>query len=207
MAEKSDIEKYFLQILPEIFPSDECRGLLTLVAGERSGVLLMSVKEEDEELVKNFCDDFGLELEFMGERNDLLDPGAFITSDPDRLAVLEDSYGNFYGCSDEAVGKFLGYPEEAVEFYSEAEIPGEEYRKKVTYLHNNGVLGDEDLKYLQLLDYVPFPKKENILQAVEEGKRKKKKLERFDEDNNTRVAEMYLTELFNRFEPNQFLTR
>lgn len=207
MADKSDIEKYFLQILPEIFPSDECRGLLTLVAGERPGVLLMSVKEEDEELVKNFCEDFGLELKFMGERNELLDPGAFITSDPERFSMLEDSYGNFYGCSDEAVGKFLGYPEEAVRFYSQTEIPGEEYRKKVTDLHNNDVLDDEDLKYLQLIDYVPRPEKENILQAVKEGKRKEEALERFDEENSTRVAEMYLTELFNRFEPGKFLKK
>jgi hypothetical protein len=203
MAEKSDIEKYFLQILPEIFPSDECRGLLTLVAGERPGVLLMSVKEEDEKLVKNFCEDFGLELEFMGERNELLDPGAFITDDLERFSMLEDSYGNFYGCSDGAVGKFLGYPEEAIEFYSETEVPGEEYRKKLTELHDRGEIDDEDLRYLQLVDYVPRPEKENILRAVEEGKRKEKALERFDEENNTRVAEMYLTELFNRFDPDR----
>lgn len=205
MAEKSDIEKYFLQILPEIFPSDECRGLLTLIAGERPGVLLMSVKKEDEELVENFCEDFGLELKFMGERNELLDPGAFITADPDRFSMLEDSYGNFYGCSDEAVGEFLGYPEEAVKFYSRTNIPGEEYRSKITELYKQGALDDEDLEYLQLIDYVPRPGRENILQALKEGKRKEKALERFDEENSTRVAEMYLTELFNRFEPEKFL--
>ena len=119
--------------------------------------------------------------------------------------MLEDSYGNFYGCSDQAVGKFLGYPEESIEFYSEAEVPGEEYRKKLTELHERGEIDDEGLRYLQLVDYVPRPEKENILQAVEEGKRKEKALERFDEENSTRVAEMYLTELFNRFEPDNFL--
>ena len=205
MAEKSDIEKYFLQILPEIFPSDECRGLLTLVAGERPGVLLMSVKEEDEDLVKNFCDDFGLELEFMGERTELLDPGAFIASDSEKFSVLEDSYGNFYGCSDEAVGKFLGYPEDAVNFYSEAEIPGEEYSEKVTVLYRSGAIDENDLKHLQLIDYVPRPEKESILQAVEKGKMKEEKLREFDKENDTRVAEMYLQELFDRFNAEKFL--
>ncbi|QKQ98362.1 hypothetical protein GKQ38_02435 [Candidatus Nanohaloarchaea archaeon] len=209
MVENSDIEKYFLQILPEIFPSDECRALLTLIAGERPGVLLMSVQEEDEKVVENFCNDFNLELRFMGERNELFEPGAFIAHEEDRFSVLEESHGKFYTCSDEAVGKFLGYPEDAIKFYSsteEDEIPGQKFREKVKGLFERDVLDEEDLKHLQLVDYVPRPEKENIIEAVKRGKKKEKSLRQFDERRETRVAEIYLRELYERFDVEEFLS-
>lgn len=206
MVDNSDLEKYFLQILPEIFPSDECRALISLVAGDRSGVLLMSVQEEDEDVVETFCDDFNLSVRFMGERNDLFDPGAFITNDEERFKVLDDSHGKFYTCTDEAVGKFLGYPDNAVKYYAESdddEVPGKDYQEKCLELYQEGELTEEDLQHLQLVDYVPRPEKENILDVVEKGKIKEKKLKAFDRENNTRVAEIYLQELFDRFDPEE----
>ncbi|MFB6192692.1 MAG: hypothetical protein ABEK00_00400 [Candidatus Nanohaloarchaea archaeon] len=210
MVENSEVEKYFLQILPEIFPSDECRALLTLVAGERPGVLLMSVQEQDEKVVENFCDDFDLKLEFMGERNELFEPGAFIASEEDRFSILEQSHGKFYTCSDEAVGEFLGYPEEAINFYSgtgEDEVPGQKFREKIRELFRKDALDEEDLKHLQLVDYVPRPQRENIIEAVERGEERERQLKEFDERNSTRVGEIYLRELYERFEADEFLNQ
>lgn len=122
------LEEYFLERFPEKVMDEEVYHLLLLVMGLKPGVLVMSAGRPQIQLLEDFCEDLGLEMMVVqGGKRSFLDrllrrdsrfrkDSIYIAKKEDRFEILEQSEGDFTCFSDEAVGRFLGYPDEALHF-------------------------------------------------------------------------------------------
>jgi hypothetical protein len=171
-------EEELLGKMPEYLTLDESIDLLLVVEDEKPGALVMSASRDQRELIDAVCEKLDLHSR---EKPGLREPGVFVTKDPERFEILEDSKGDFYGSSDSAVGKFLGYEKDAREHYEELaeseRIPAKEFNEKLAELEEKGEISPEKEKFLELVGYVPYPDEENIHDAIKEGKRRHEILE------------------------------
>lgn len=191
------IREFFENKLPEIINSDELRDLLFLVLEEKPGALIMSADEPTRQLLQRFCNEFDMEIKIVkGEKKSLLDrlmsrdnrflkDSIFIAHDRKKFEILENSEGDFCGFSNEAVGEFLGYPEGSIEYFTKENIRGEmksELEMKLESLKNSGVIDQEDINCLKMISYMPRPEKESILEAVDEGRKRKQLIKEYSLD-------------------------
>ncbi len=208
--EKSLLEEYLAKKLPERISSNECFSLLLLVISQKAGALVMSPDFRDRKLLRKFCEDFDLEYrEVEKHKRSLIDRllrrdtrmlkgGFFVARDKDRFEILKKSEGGFYGFSDSSVGKFLGYPEEDSEYFAEKTAEGDvwdETEEIIEELIEEDKLKRSEIKYFELISYVPGPEKTNVLKAVEEGKQREKAVLEFDEKFDTEIGERYIAEM------------
>mgnify|MGYP006287847105 CR=1 FL=1 len=195
------LEEYFLERFPDELLIEEAYHLLLLVLGEKPGALLMSV-EANSEVVGDFCSDFDLEMKTVGEENrsfwdkifrrkTFSSASIFVAEDEERFDMLERSDVAEDWFSDKSIGKFLGYPREAVKYYENEDIPGKAFRNQADL----NEFGDEDLEYLSFVEYVPPPDKEEISNAVETGKNREELLLSMDRDLDTTIGSEYLSEI------------
>lgn len=171
--EESDIKKYFDYFLKEL-PYRDVLDLYLIFIEERPACLVMNTEPEEVRKLENFCREFDLHYRVEEGKSKISGESVFITTEQDRLEMLEKSSGRFCGFTDIQVGRFLGFPEEDVEYFSENITDGQiepEVRQKAEKMVQNGVLTNKDLKYLDIVSYVPKPEESNILKAVEKGKR------------------------------------
>lgn len=206
------VEDYFEHRLNDTVVIDEKLALLLLLIDERPGVLIMNPDYRDRNVLEDFCTEFELEHIYTGGersrglidrilRRDtrLFKGGFFIAKDEKRLEKLQETEGRFYSFSDEGVGNFLGYPEDDIEYFAEKVAEGHIERptnKKAEELVSEGVLKNRELKYLELVSYVPRPLKENILDAVELGKKREEKILEMDEELGINSGAEVLREVF-----------
>ncbi|WP_414838347.1 hypothetical protein ACK3SF_02995 [Candidatus Nanosalina sp. VS9-1] len=207
------VQDYFQHRLNDAVVQDEKLALYLLVIGERPGVLIMNPDMKDRNILEDFCREFDLEYIYTGGEGErgLLDKilrrdsrlfkgGFFIASDGERFEELESTEGRFYGFSDEGVGEFLGYPEDDVEYFASNVVEGHierPTREKAEELVSEGVIRKKDLKYLELVSYVPRPEEENIVEAVELGKKREEKILEIDEDLGIDTGAKILGQIFN----------
>lgn len=178
--------------LEEFFTLDNCLALLLMREEEKPGVLIMSADGRQKEKIREICNRFdwhqktfgsqeiekglaGKIREFLNisKQNPFSSEGIFVARNEKRFEILDKSSGNFYGLDETGVGKFLGYEEDAVEFYANVEKGStavEPYREKLEEMLESGKLKNSALKYLELIFYVPVPDEDKILEAVEKGK-------------------------------------
>lgn len=153
---------------------------LCLVAlGEKPAGLVMSIDRGAEERLGQETERLGMDYEVRGDerpgfmarllgRNDRFSTrGFFYARDESRFDILDESDGKFYGGSEEAVGRFLGYPEESIEYYTRDDEIGSDTIERIKEEFKGLELG-----YLALVGYIPAPEKEQVEKAVEEGKRR-----------------------------------
>ncbi|MFB6203175.1 MAG: hypothetical protein ABEK01_01645 [Candidatus Nanohaloarchaea archaeon] len=189
------IESYFLYELPQKMDWERAYSLLLLVLGEKPGACILGVDEKQREALKRFCEDFDYSYaEHGGEDQGIVDrmlgrekffrPTAYI-SDGDRMEMLEGEE-----VSAETRGRFLGYPEDAVSYYTGSEEPpGMELREKLDGME----IGGEE--YLELVLYVPRPDREHIEAAIEKGREREELLEEMDRKLGIDVGSRYIEEL------------
>ena len=118
----------------------------------------------------------------LGRDNRFMKDSVYLAKNPDRFEILEESEGNFNGFSDKAIGKFLGYPEEAIEYYSkkkEGEPAGKEFKNKIQEMTQKGELTQEDIIRLNLISYIPPPKENNIEKTLKKARKREEKLKNF----------------------------
>lgn len=197
------IEKYFIEEFSDALIDEEAYHLLLLILGEKPGALLMGVKDSDTKIIKDFCNDFDLEMKAIaGEKRSILDrvlrretvltgPSIYIAENKDRFDLLKYSEETDERFSDKAIGKFLGYPEDALRYYENEEIPGKAFQEKADFSN----FSDEDFAYLNLVEYVPKPEEEEISKAIEEGKSREKLLKRLDRELDIEIGSKYITEI------------
>mgnify|MGYP007091081725 FL=1 len=187
-----DLE-YFEQNLPYRDAID-----LTLVyLGERPACLVMDPGEEEVRRIRKFCKKLGFYflVKESVEYSDLSKTGVFVTKEKDRLNVLEDTNGRFYGFSDRKVGEFLGFPDEDVEYFAENIENGpleSETREKALELASEKVISREDVKFVELVTYVARPSEESVLQAVKRGKDYRDALLEFDTETGSDLGRRLL---------------
>jgi hypothetical protein len=205
--QKSEMQSFFREKLPKTIDDSSDFPMLLMVLGEKQAALTMNASDEQISALEEFCDEFGFHLKVLegrtskpskaGAENPSFDQkGAFVATTEKRFEILEDSEGRFYGCSDKAVGEFLGFPESSIRFFNSCEQPGLKSRQKINELMENGEVKEKDLKYLNLTTFIPAPEIEAVRDAIELGKRREKRLEKFDSENSVGIGEGYLKRRF-----------
>ncbi len=209
-ADTAKLEDYFLERVPRQLGYSTGIDLLLLLLEEKPGALVMGVSPEQERFVKRFCREFGLEYLYnrhlgfwerfrrrLGIASGFDNPGIAVARSRERLEVLERSEINgFTSFKQGSLGRFLGYPEEAVEFYAESDdAPGMVVQQKIEKLVEDGEIDEEDLAYMELVDYVPPPELESIEAAINRGMKRKDLLLEFDSETGSSIGERYLDEL------------
>ncbi len=212
-ADIEKLERYFLERMPRVLNYSAGLDILLVVIEEKPGALVMGVSTEQENVVRELCREFGLAHLYsrdigawermkrkLGFGSTFDNPSIAVTRESGRLDILEKSEANgFTYFTQETLGRFLGYPEEAVEFYSVSDdAPGMVVQEKVEQLVGEGELDKADLKYLELVDYVPPPELKSIEAAIERGRDREEVLLELDRETETSVGELYLEELMGR---------
>ena len=208
--DRSLLEKYFLDELPENLSIHESFELLLVIVEKRPGALVMSPDFEDRKLLGKFCDEFDLcYLEVEGQVRSILDKilrrdtrilkgGFFITRNEERFEELESSEGDFYGFSDKAVGSFLDYPDKDIEYFRQKTVDGEigsKTEKILEELIEKEEVTRDEAKYVELISYVPKPEKSNIRTAIQKGKERKNALKELDNKFKVEIGIKHLEEL------------
>lgn len=171
--------------LEEDLTEDELFHLILVAIDQKPGGLIMDPDKESENKIEKEFARISLDHRSLGDRdrglvdkllrrdNPFATRGLFFAKDRSRFEILEESEGDFYGCSDKAVGKFLGYPDDAVSYYTNNQEVGMETIEKI-----KDRFGDElDLQYLNLVGFIPAPQEEKVEKAVERGKKRERILE------------------------------
>ena len=204
------LEKYFVEKFPDTILDEEAYHLLLLVLEEKPGVFVMSADYRDRELLHCFCDEFDLEMAVKeGGSRSLLDrilrrdtrfikDSVFITHKEERFDILENSNGEIKGFSDREIGEFLGYPEDAIEFYEEHEIPGRFFEKRIIEFVDNSDLSQEEVELLGLLGYLPAPNMESVEDAVGVAEEREDRLVEFDRKMGLDIGSRYLSKMKDR---------
>ncbi|MFB6245319.1 MAG: hypothetical protein ABEJ03_03140, partial [Candidatus Nanohaloarchaea archaeon] len=172
------LERWFGERLPEVLTDGSEYPLLLTVLGEKPAALTMNIDSEQEKVLEELCDEFDLSMKTGEGRRSKPDRAvgenpvrdqkcAFIARDEERFDLLEASEGRFYGFSDRAVGKFLGFPEDAIEFFVQNEQPGMKSRKFMEKMD------DVNRELVDLTTYI-VPDSERAVRKAEEKGRKRK---------------------------------
>ena len=196
------LEKYFLEVFPDSLVNEEVYHILLLVLGEKPGVLLMNVKRSDIKMIREFCNDFDLEIKVTGDDISILDKllgrvpavdntNIYLAEDEERFDLLKGSKEGYGRFTDRSIGEFLGYPEDSLKYYESEEIPGKFFQEKADFTG----FEDSDLEYLELVSYVPDPDPESVSRAIDLGKRREELLRSLDNELGIEVGENYLSEL------------
>lgn len=194
LPEAEKLERWFLEILRQELDDGSEYPLLLVAVGEKPAALTMNLTDDQAEVLREFCEEFELEVLFSEGRvskpGRVLDDSeqrpqkaAFIAESEDRFALLEE--GRFYGFSDRSVGRFLDFPESAVEFFAESEQPGMESKREIEELKSTGEIQDVD--YLALTTFIPAPDRESLEEAIRTGKDREEKLKHIERGMDTKL--------------------
>lgn len=199
--ELDKVESYFDYFIDEL-PYRDVLDLFLMYIEERPSCLVMNTDSEEVEKLKDFCQTFNLHYQIEEGESKISGNAVFIALDKKRLKMLEKSNGRFCGFSDIQVGKFLGFPEEDAEYFSQNITNGQiepEARRKAEKMIEDNLLSREDLKYIQITTYVPKPEKKNVQKCVEKGKQNEKSVKEFDRLNDCELGERILTLFLNNY--------
>ena len=212
MEIRKELLEKFEDLIGDSVVVDEKLALYLLIIDERPGVLIMDPDFDDRKKLKDFCREYDLEFHYtggegkrglkdrlLGTDSRMFKGGFFICREKDQIKKLKQSEGRFYGFSDQGVGDFLGYPEDDIEYFSGNVTKGhieKPTRDKAEELVSDKTIRKDDLKYLELVSYVPRPEKENILEAIETGKHRHEKIEEIDKKYEVKTGKKLLRKLF-----------
>lgn len=203
------LEEYFLERFPERITDEEAYHILLLVMGLKPGTLVMSADKSQRKLLEDFCKDSGLKIKLVeGGKRSLLDrllgrdsrfrkDSIYLAREKERFSILEQSKGDFTGFTDEAVGRFLGYPESAVAFYSREEVPAKKFERFIQKKLDEDEITGEELGFLSLVGYLPNPEADGLEKALEEGRKRSRMLQSLDESLQVKVGKKYQEKIKN----------
>jgi hypothetical protein len=173
--------------LKDVTTFEERLSLIFVVDEIKPGAVVMGVEKNDREKLEEFAEKLDLSIRFsegsdrslfdrlLGRDTRMFKDTAFICRDEEHFQILEEADPGFAGYTDESVGRFLGYPQTAIEHYSDDETPGADFGEMIDASDR------DDLEYLNFLSYVPAPQEERVDEAVEEGRERAQKLEELSE--------------------------
>jgi len=203
---KEALGEFFDQRLDELLDDGSEYPVFLVTIGEKKAAVTMNVSKEQIEILKELCSRFDLSYRIgegrkskpsktTGEKTERKQRAFFVSNDESYFEVLEE--GRFYGFSDRSVGKLLGFPEKSVRFFVENEQPAMKSRKTISKMREDGTFG-EDLKYLNLVTFIPSPDRKEIEKAIEKGRHRREKLEEFDEKTGLELGKKFIEQRTSR---------
>ena len=201
---REKVRKYFGDKLKGEITDSEYRDLAFVLLDEKPGALVMGAEKTTVKVLEDFCKDFGLQIRVVeGGNRSKMDKvlrqdnrfdkdSIYVARENERFEILEDSTGRFNGFSDRAVGKFLGYPDSAVNYYTEKTEEGAvgmELEERISEMIEEGEISEKDRESLETISYLPRPEDERIREAIDEGQRRKKLFEEFCEKFGLEISE------------------
>jgi len=126
------------------------------------------------------------------------DIGLFLGYPGDAVESFESSTGftEAYKKFEEEARKENVSEDEALEILENASSKsyGELFQEKLEELKENETIDSKDLKYLELVSYVPEIEESSVLEAIKEGKRREKSLKKLDEKGFS-IGEKFLRKI------------
>lgn len=163
MGSLSEKQKQFLEDYLE-FATDtfgvDSKGVLNtalVCMGERDGCLT-GLQGENAEFVTGLCEEYG--IPYVSDNN-----GVFFAKSESHLSQYPP-----VGADAKTTGKFLGYPDTAIEFYQTHSDPTSESDK---FLSEHSNFDESDWSSWYLIEYIP----ESTEAAYKEAKRKQEQYE------------------------------
>lgn len=124
------------------------------------------------------------------------DIGLFLGYPKDAVKSFESSTGftEAYKKFEEEATKENVSEDEALEILEEASSKSyrELFQEKLEELKEDETIDSEDVKYLELVSYVPEIEESSVLEAIKEGKRREKLLKKLDEKREFSIGEKFL---------------
>lgn len=172
-----------------VITDEELFHLMMVALDRKPGGLVMDPDVEAVNKLMQGMEEIGIDNRLMGGREkgllhrllrrdrSLDSQGFFYTRESSRFRILEESDGRFYGCSSDAVGEFLGYPEKSVIYYSESRKMGMDTVRKI----REG-FDESDLRFLALVGYIPSPDRQQVEKAVKKGRERSELIEEKGEE-------------------------
>lgn len=197
MAE--DLESFlFEEAVPRI-DLDTRVSLALLAIGEKPAVSVKFMDSGKKSLIEDFLDLTGLEfLSFETEMHHKY----YIARDVSRFQILEKVEDDSPYHTARSEGLFLGYPESAVDYFVKNQRKASrKLKSKSAKMAERNLVEKEKLYYLDLINYIPEVSAEGIIEGIEHGRIREKKLEEYDEENDSGLGERLLNEVFDRSTP------
>jgi len=196
------LEEYFLEKFVPKLDINSRLSLLFVVIGDKPGANLMFIDESRQEVLEEFCEDFGLDYKFFETE---IHRKYYITKEEENFVYLEKVEEDKPYHTKRSEGKFLGYPGNAVDFFinnSGNRDLLDRYEDKVDDLIKRGRLEEEENTFLlDLVLFVPELTEKGIKDAIEIGEKRRELLRQFDRKNNTKIGQNLLEEIFGRDTP------
>lgn len=163
-SEKEVVEQ-FIEYGTDKFGFDTGRALpLTLVfLGERDGVLIGAGDSEDEQFIESLLDEHGVPYKKDSSNN-----AFFISKSSSHLSRYNPTG------SAKQTGKFLGYPDDAIEAYANRSDPLGDFSQLLEEKSNMSESKWSDKAFL--IEYIPAPTEEGLQESLDCQKRYEKAL-------------------------------
>jgi len=198
------LARYLSEHLKDRVKPSQRLDLMLLALGQKPGALLIGVEASTVPILENFCRNLGFYSAVnQGQDRSLIDrllrrdtrllKECFFAARHGHRLELLDPDGDFCGTTDRATGKFLGYPEQAVDRYADGGIaPAEEVLNRAGEMVETGAIERADLRCTKTVSYIPCPERGPILDCVEDAKKRVQAIEAFDERFDTEIGERLL---------------
>lgn len=195
------MSKSKLQRVLDLLSDRQALDLMLVFTGSRPACLIMDPDKEQTKELRELCNSENLAFTVKEDNTEGLGShGFFISRQTERLEMLENSEGRFYGLSDLDVGRFLGFPRQDTEYFHRniSENPVEpEIREKTSEMISKGEISSKEAKIVDLVSYVPKPSDEGVKRAIRKAKNYIDDLEEFDRRNGTDAASKVLEDFLN----------
>lgn len=200
-TEKEKIEEYFGYFRDEL-PSRDVLDLLLLTIGSRKSCLVMNTDSEEVGKLKEYCREMNLHCRVEDGESRISGKSVFISREKERLDLLEKDDGRFCGFRDADVGKFLGFPEEDSDYFSQNIQNGQiepEVRDKLDEMIADGEAKEQDREFVEISSYVPKPDEENIQKCIKRGKKHREAISKFDDEKGADLGRKVLDEFLRNY--------
>lgn len=189
-----------LQELEDVLDDGSEYPFFLVTIGEKYGAVSMNTSDKQIQILKKFCNELDLEYRIgegrvskpsrkTTEKTKRKQKAFFVSRNDSHFEMLKE--GRFYGYSDRSVGEFLGFPEKSIEFFIENEQPAMKSRKQISEMREKESF-EADLKYLNLVTFIPAPEQKEVRKAVEKGRERADKLTEFDEETGSDLGEKFI---------------
>lgn len=200
MVDSEKLEKYLTEDLKMKFDLPSRLSLFFMTTGEKPGARIMFVDESKKQVIEDFCED--LELNYRNMSTDFHEK-YFISISETTFHVLDKIDENQPYHTKTSQGEFLGYPEDAIKYFTENRETDQRTRfnKVVDELVDDGEIDEENLFLLDLILYIPEPTRVGVKDALENGEKRKELMKQYDRKEDSKIGKKLLEEVFNQSEP------